>query len=141
MNFSLLQWVSSFALDVLIKALSITYVGLLVTLTAGPIIGFVFGAILLSMFHFLCVFLASVFVDLLEQLHLNLSRRAEFLITLASANALFLLAFAILPTLGSKPGAPGQIFVDDVIVGALLAVTNILSMLIVAGYGRVFRRS
>jgi hypothetical protein len=140
MNFSLLQWVLSFVLDVLIKVTLIASLGLLVTLSGAPIIGFIFAAVLLSMFHFFCVFLTSVFVDLLDQLRVKLSRTIDFLLTLTLTNVLFVLAFAVLPRLGLKRGETVPDFADYLIIGWVLAITNVLPMLVVAGSGRIFRR-
>ena len=101
MNFSVRQWLLSIALDMLIKISLITYLGVLITSTAAP--GFVFMAVMQSLFHFGCLLAGCTFVAALELVHLKPSRGVRFLIAVIVGNAAFVLfdaAFFALPSMG-----------------------------------------
>ena len=138
MNFSLPQWVFCAAVDVLIKSVILTVVGLLVTLNSASIAGFVILAVFLSILHFICLSVAYIFVDILGSLRIDLHRTVKFLLVLALANALFALGLAAI-TINSRSGETFQSF--GLAVGTFLAITNIMSILIAAAFGRVFRRA
>src|SRR5215813_4511798 len=137
MNFSILQWIFAFVLDVLIKAVIVTYLGLLFMLSGMPIADLAELAIPLSLFHFAYLFLAILLLQLMADFRLELARTGKFLFTLFVGNSLFVASFAALAGFSPRPDA----VYEGLSLGVALAITNIPPMLIVAGFGRLFRRS
>jgi hypothetical protein len=52
MNFAPYQWALSFYLDLLIKSVFVSFLGLLFTLGGAPVFDFLVGAFFLCLFHF-----------------------------------------------------------------------------------------
>lgn len=131
MIFSVPQWLASFVLDVLIKWVLITILGLfsligpprtlLAELGSSALI-----ATALSIFHFGCLILGYAATAALEMVAMELSARLKFWLGLLFANVLF---GAIMNTLQqlSHP-APRSIF--EISSGTIAAVaTNLLPIL------------
>jgi hypothetical protein len=138
MNFSAIQWIVSYYLDVVIKCVLMSFIGLLVTLGGASVEGFLVAAILLSMFHFLCLLLACMVV---EPVRLRWPNTPAFALTLIVVNIAFALSFAALFGLGHSPGETLPGFGGELIVGSVLATTNFLPLLIVAACSRLLRRT
>jgi hypothetical protein len=83
MNFSIGQWLFSILIDLLLKAACLYLLSAL-TLGAAPILVFMSFALILSMFHFFSLFVASGFVAFFE-----LARAVKVTLTLIVANTLF----------------------------------------------------
>lgn len=140
MNFSARQWIFAIVLDLLIKAGVVVPLGVLITLSGVPIAHLVELAIWVSLFHFACLLLAILLLLLVANFRLELSRTVKFLFTVIVGNFLFVMALAGI-TSWHRSGEIGPSFKSGLILGAVLAITNILPILIVAGFGRLFRRS
>jgi hypothetical protein len=141
MNFAPYQWALSFYLDLLIKSVIVSFLGLLFTLGGAPVFDFMVGAFFLCLFHFVCLFLGWLFVCLLGLAHLRLTDRARFVVTMIAANTLFVLAIAAFGTWGNSPNEAFSHFEGGVMVGSILATTNVIPILLAAACGRIFRRS
>ena len=133
MNFTLGQWGATVAVDILIKALLITALGVFVTFGMVPIFEFVFAAIILSAFHFVCLFLACIFVVSFEMVGLVSAPALTFALMLIGGNLLFFECIAAV--LGSQP--PGS---SGLASGLLLTATNLVPVLSVTLYGCAKRR-
>jgi hypothetical protein len=79
-------------------------------------------------------------VCLLEFVHLKLTDRVRFIVTLIAANTLFVLAIAAFGTWGNRPNEAFSHFEGGVMVGSILATTNVMPILLAAACGRIFRR-
>jgi hypothetical protein len=134
MNFAFYQWVLSFVLDLLIKSAFLTFLGLLVTLSAAPISAFLGGAIIASTFHFICLFSACGLAALLELLRLKLPHVMRFVLILIVANVLFLGGCAVVAP-QSGPATSGTVTVDSVMV-----VLNLVPIMIAVACGRILSR-
>ncbi len=130
----------SIVLDMLIKIVLVAYAGVLITLSAAPIAGFVFLAVVLSIFHFVCLFLGCTFALMFELVRLTLPFGARSTVALIVANTLFVAGFAAFFSLSLVSDNIGSIIWSNLVVGLCLAATNLLSILIVAVFGYVFRR-
>src|SRR3954468_1740909 len=89
MNFSTSQWLSIIVLDVLIKFVFVTAVGLLVTYGFISVDSLAMAAISLSLLHFVCLFLGATLVVAPELLGVQLSPMLRFTASVALANILF----------------------------------------------------
>ena len=141
MNFAPYQWALSFYLDLFIKSVFVSLLGLLFTLGGAPVFDFMVGAFFLSLLHFICLFLGWLVLSLLEIAHLKFTDRARFLATLIFANALFVMAIAAFGTWGNRPNQAFSNFDGGLTIGAILATTNVIPILLAAACGRIFRRS
>src|SRR5262249_29502875 len=93
MSFSVPQWLSGIILDMLIKIVIVAPIGVAVTLGTVPIAGFVCLAVVLSIFHFVCLFFGCTFVVAFELVHLRLPRSLQFVLALLVTNVLFVAGF------------------------------------------------
>ena len=141
MNFSGRQWLLSIGLDLFIKIVVVTYLGALVTLGAASIAGFVCLAVMLSVFHLVCLFLGCTFVVAFELVHLQLSRSLKFVLALIVANILFVASFTAFFVLSSSSDDVPPSFPGDLFIALFLAATNLMPVLIVAACGCVFGRA
>jgi hypothetical protein len=137
MNFTTRQWVLSIVLDMLIKIVIITYLGLFFSLSAAPIAGFVCLAVFLSAFHFVCLFLGCTFAVSFELFHIQLPRPLSFVLVLMVANILFVAGFAGFFGLSDSGWNNPPAFYSGLIVGLCLTVTNLIPVLTVAACGRI----
>src|SRR5882724_7123587 len=117
MNFSSRQWTFCIALDLLIKIVFVTFFGVLFTLGAVPVSFFVFDAVVLSICHWVCLFLGSKFALAFELIHLKLSPAMNVLITLFVANILFVGGFPGFSILFAHKGDIGPGMYNDLIKG------------------------
>ncbi|WP_024514596.1 hypothetical protein [Bradyrhizobium sp. Tv2a-2] len=140
MNFAPYQWAISFYLDLLTKAVFVSFLGLLFTLGGAPVFDFVVGAFFLSLFHFVCLFLGWIVLCLVELTRVQLTDRVRFLVTLISANALFVLSIAAFGSWGSTPNDAISHFHGGLMVGSILATTNVIPIFLAAACGRIFKR-
>ncbi|WP_439369552.1 hypothetical protein [Bradyrhizobium sp. DASA03120] len=138
MNFSAFQWLSTIVLDVLIKFVLVTAVGLLVTYGLISLDSLVMAAISLSLLHFVCLFAGATLVVTPELFGIRLSPIPRFIASVALANMLFVGVLVVL----MWPG-PNDIprTADGPIVAALvLAATNLVALFAVAAAGCLIRR-
>jgi hypothetical protein len=139
MSFGPLQWIAVYFLDILIKATVLTLIGVVVTLGMASALGYISFAILLSVFHFVCLVLAAILMPVFDLLRLRFSDIGYSALFLFIANVLFVVVWAAIFGLGQRPGEIRPGFSDELLTGSCLAITNILPILIVAGCSRLFR--
>ena len=133
MNFSASQWLCCIIVDVIIKFLLVTVVGLFVSYGLISIELFVTPALALSLLHFVCLFLGSTAVVMLEPGRIRLPPAFRFTAGVIVANVLFV---AVLVA-WFWPG-PRDIprTADGPLVAALtIAATNLVSILAGAAAG------
>lgn len=135
MNFSVHQWLLSIVLDVLIKTAFIYCAFVLVTFLAAPALPFIYIAVAVSIFHFVCLFLACSFVASLELIQVQLARAAKFPLVLTIANVLFVGSVTAFLTFSVRPDEIWLTGRQCAVISLLLMLTNLISMLIVAAYG------
>jgi hypothetical protein len=139
MGFGPLQWIATYFLDILIKAIALAAVGIIASSGMISPLFYITYAILFSVFHFACLVFAAILMPAFDLLRLRFSDAVHFALFLLVANVLFLVAWAAFFGLGHRPGEIRPGFGDDLVVGSSFAVTNILPILIVAGFSRLFQ--
>ena len=135
-SFSASQWLASFALDALIKSFLITFIGVLVTFTSP--FPFLFAAICLSIFHFICLFLGYTAVVAFELIRIEFGPRLKFWLGLLLANILFgalLNTFMALDEAHKSP--PAVLELSPVTV--VLVATNLMPIFLVLGCSYIAR--
>ncbi|WP_377829741.1 hypothetical protein ACFKHW_09580 [Bradyrhizobium lupini] len=138
MNFSTSQWLSIIVLDVLIKFVFVTAVGLLVTYGLISIDSLAMAAVSLSLLHFVCLFLGATLVVAPELLGVQLSPMLRFTASVALANILFVAVLVVLMWPG--PNDIPRTADGPIVVALVLAATNLVALLAVAAVGRLIRR-
>jgi hypothetical protein len=133
MSFGPLQWIATYFLDILIKTVVLTLIFAVVTLGIVAPISLMPFAILLSVFHFVCLVFAAILMPAFERLRPRLSENSHFALLLLIANVPFVIGCAGLFGFGQWPG------IGQLIAASCLAMANILAILIVAGCSRLFR--
>ena len=139
MSFGPLQWIATYFLDILIKATVITLIGVLVTFGLASPLGYISFAILLSVFHFVCLAVGAILMPVFDLLRPRFSDTVHSALFLFIANVLFVVGWAAIFGLGQRPGEIRPGFSDELLTGSCLAITNILPILIVAACSRLFR--
>ncbi|WP_439402997.1 hypothetical protein ACNJYA_12565 [Bradyrhizobium sp. DASA03068] len=138
MNFSTVQWLSIILLDVLIKFLLVTAVGLVVTYGLISLDSLVMAAISLSLLHFVCLFVGATLVVAPELLGIRLSPMLRFAASVALANMLFVGVLVVLMWPG--PNDIPRTADGPVLVALVLAATNLFALFAVAVGGRLIKR-
>ncbi|WP_027566667.1 hypothetical protein [Bradyrhizobium sp. URHA0013] len=137
MNFSTSQWLSIIVLDVLIKFVFVTAVGLLVTYGFISVDSLAMAAISLSLSHFVCLFLGATLVVAPELLGVQLSPMLRFTASVALANILFVGVLVVLMWPG--PNDIPRTADGPIVLALVLAATNLVALLAVAAVGRLIR--
>lgn len=138
MNFSPVQWLSIILIDVLIKFLLVTAVGLLVTWGLIPIALLVMAALSLSLLHFVCLFVAATLVVTPELFGLRLPPLPRFTASVALANILFIAVLVVMTWPG--PHDIPRTADGPISVALVLAATNLVPFFTVAAASCLFRR-
>jgi hypothetical protein len=89
MSFSARQWLFGFLLDAVIKFVLLALAGALVTFGMVAWWSWSIPAVVLSLFHFLCLFLGFSLVASLEIIKVDLGPATKFWLGLSFANLLF----------------------------------------------------
>ncbi|WP_028137689.1 hypothetical protein [Bradyrhizobium japonicum] len=137
MNLSTVQWLSIVLLDVLIKFVLVTAVGLLVTYGLISIAMLVMAAISLSMLHFVCLFVGATLVVMPELFGVRFSPRLRFTLGVALANILFVGVLVVMMWPG--PHDIPRTADGPISVALVLAATNLVAFFAVAAASRLFR--
>lgn len=137
MNFSASQWFSIVLLDVLIKFVFLTAVGLFVTFGLISISSLVMAAIALSLLHFVCLFLGATLVVAPELFGVRLSPVLRPTVSVGLANMLFVGVLVVLMWPG--PNDIPRTADGPIVVALVLAATNLVGLLAVAAVGCLIR--
>jgi hypothetical protein len=135
LNFSTPQWLSSIVLDVVIKFVFVTAIGVFVSYGLMPIDTFVMPAVALSLLHFVCLFLGMTAVVMLELLHVRLSPILKFAARVAVANVLFV--GVLVGLLWPGPNDIPRTMEGPFVVALVFATTNLVTLLTVVAAGRL----
>ncbi|MBV9984646.1 hypothetical protein [Bradyrhizobium sp.] len=135
MNFSRAQWAFSLVLDLLVKTALLTFVGLLITLSAAPVGGFVALGAFFSILHFLCLFMGFKAVSSLEFARLRLNGAIRFWLAVIVANVLFAAAATMFFSSLRRSDDVGPSIQGDLTMSGILVVTNLIPILVVAALG------
>ncbi|WP_441237481.1 hypothetical protein [Bradyrhizobium sp. 930_D9_N1_4] len=138
MNFSASQWISIILVDVVIKFVLLTAVGLFVTFGLISIASLAMAAISLSLLHFVCLFLGATLVVAPELFGVSLSPMPKFAVSVVLANMLFVGVLVVLMWPG--PNDIPRTADGPIVVALVLAATNLVGPLAVAATGRLIRR-
>ena len=141
MNLSPFQWLLIIVLDMLIKVVVILFAGVLVTFGTEPVGPFVFAAVAISVFHFVCMFLASSLVVSLELIRVELSRAVKFPLVLIVANIMFASSLTAFMILSVRRDEIGPTPYQDVVISLILVVTNLIPIAIAAAYRGILSRA
>lgn len=138
MNLSTIQWLSIILLDVFIKFVLVTAVGLLVTYGLISIASLVMAAISLSLLHFVCLFVGATLVVAPELFGVRLSPMLRFVASVAVANMVFVAVLVVMTWPGPDdiPRTPD----GPISVALVLAATNLVAFVTVALASRLIRR-
>lgn len=137
-NFSPSQWLSSIVLDVLIKFVLVTAVGVFVTYGLISVGSLAMAAISLSLLHFVCLFVGATLVLVPELFGAQLPPTLRFSASLALANVLFVGVLVVLMWPG--PNDIPRTAEGPVVAALVLVATNLVTLLAVAAGGRLIRR-
>jgi len=122
------------SLQALVKSVLITFIGVLVTFTSP--FPFIFGAVCLSIVHFVCLFLGYTAAVALELVRIEFGPGLKFWLGLLFPNALF---GAALNTLFAM-GVPSRPVLELSPVTTVLVVTNLIPVLLVAACSCIVQR-
>lgn len=138
MNFSASQWLAGIVIDVLVKFLLLTGVGLFVTFGLIPLSMLLTPVVALSLLHFFCLFLGTSSVAGLELFGIRPSPMLRCIVGVVIANILFMGVLVVLlwPGPNDVPGTAD----GPVIVAFVLASTNLIALLSVIAWARLIRR-
>lgn len=138
MNFSTIQWLSIVILDVFIKFVLLTAVGLLVTYGLISIASLVMAAISLSLLHFVCLFVGATLVVAPELFGVRLPPMPRFMASVAVANMVFVAVLVVMMWPG--PNDIPRTADGPISVALVLAATNLVAFVTVALASRLIRR-
>lgn len=138
MNFSPVQWLSIILLDVLVKFVLVTTVGLLVTYGLISVAALVMAALSLSLLHFVCLFVGATLVVTPELFGLRLPPLPRFAASVALANMIFVAVVVVMTWPG--PNDIPRTADGPISVALVLAATNLIAFLTVATASCLFRR-
>jgi hypothetical protein len=133
-SFSASQSLATFVLDALIKSVLLTFIGVLVTFTSP--FPFIFAAVCLCIFHFICLFLGYTLAVAFELVRIELGARLKFWPGLLLADVLF---GAALNTFLALEDSPSPVFELSPITMVLVA-TNLIPIFLVAACSCTLRR-
>ena len=142
MSLSSREWLFACALDVCIKIVY-TYCALfLLTFLAAPVAPFVYIGVAISIFHFLCLFLAFSAAASLELIRIELAPALRLPLVLILTNALFVAGLSVLFMMVIRPGEIGRTAVGGVGISLFLMTTNLVTLsLAAAGFGRMMKHT
>lgn len=135
MGFTPRQWLTSFFLDALLKSVSIGFVGMAITSTSP--FQFIWPAVFLSIFHFVCLFLGFTAAAAFEWVGMRFTPTPKFWLGLLFANVLF--GAAVNAWLASVV-MPPKSFLELSPVTTPLVVTNLIPIFLVLASSCLFRR-
>ena len=134
MAFSALQWLASFVLDALIKSALIGFVGMAITSTSP--FPFMWAAVCLSIFHFICIFLGFTAAVAFELVGIRFSPTPKFWLGLLFANVLFGMGVNTFLALEVSRAPVFELSP----VTTVLVTTNLIPIFLVAAYSCIARR-
>jgi len=141
MNFSSREWLFACALDMCVKIVYTYCAFFLLTFLAAPIAPFLYIGVAISIFHFLCLFLAFSAVASLELIRIELAPALRFPFVLILTNVLFVAGLSALFTMMIRPGEIGRTAVGGVGISLFLMTTNLVTISLLAGFGCMMRRA
>ena len=135
MNLSSREWLFACVLDVCVKIVYTYCAFFLLTLLAVPVAPFVYIGIVISIFHFCCLFLAFSAAASLELIRIQLAPALRFPLVLVLTNVLFVSGLSALFMMMVRPGEIGRTVVAGVGISLFLMTTNLVSLSLIAGFG------
>jgi len=134
MNLSSRQWLLACVLDVCIKIVYTYCAFFLLTLIAAPVAPFVYIGVAISIYHFLCLFLAISTAASLELIRIELAPALRFPLVLILTNVLFVASLSTLFMMTIRPGEIGRTAVGGVGISLFLMTTNLVTLSLAAGF-------